>query len=120
MNNTDKLHHLFERLPQQTPSDGFRATLMARVHAEAKRKEHRANVIAWAWLCVAVLVILLIGACTLIYLGVNAPHIAMPSMPRLSGNAESRIGYEIYTSLAFIVGILLLGDYALRRHFKKH
>jgi hypothetical protein len=41
-------------------------------------------------------------------------------MPRLSGNAESRIGYEIYTSLAFIVGILLLGDYALRRHFKKH
>jgi hypothetical protein len=117
MNNTDKFHSLFVKLPQQQPSESFRATLMARVHAEAKRKEHRASVLAWAGLTFAVLLILGIGAYALVYMDITMPHI---TMPQLSLDAETAVSFKLYTFLAVLVGILLLGDHALRKHFKKH
>jgi hypothetical protein len=45
------------------------------------------------------------------------PHI---TMPQLSLDAETAVSFKLYTFLAVLVGILLLGDHALRKHFKKH
>ena len=113
-----KLHDLFERMPHQQPSPQFRDTLMAKVHAEAARKERRSNIIAWSWLVVTVLLILAIGVAALQMTGTLEMSMRLP---QIKFDSETIISIKSASFICAIISLLLYADYALRKRYSsKH
>lgn len=108
----DSLKILFGLLPEKSLSADFRRSMMQQVRAEAEWKKKRKERMAFLSIILASLLMVALGVASLVILEVQDISLSLPESP-------SATSIQAILFMAFLSALLILGDYYMRKVYRK-
>lgn len=106
----DLLKRMFDNLPDERPTADFRSKMMAKITAEAARRQKRSELWNWIILGISSVVMMGLGVAALLFMKLPKINVRMPDL--------SSLGFYCFIGIAAL--FLLAIDYAVRKHINKH